>query len=1145
MKRIAVALAGALALGTALGFTLEEDFSIVDACGNSPAIDVERNTSLTHRHGWVEDGAYRIAVDGNRHFFATPPLGDFSLRLDFELIPFKRLDLTLGMKVFFRYDRVRRAGEELDVYFDRFRKLHFELNGRELDVSDGAATLSNLVGRTSTLVLAVKGREGTAEAFGRRVAFTLEDRAAERAVSPSVAGGGSAKGMIGFDQTLNEGSKLLLKKITLASPENPPKREVGRWNVELPRSQGSVTPPRYSVVAERYESGELEISAELGGLLPEMPKREKCGGEWSAMSERVESPYVRVGERKFYFWNGLKVLRTSDKGGAGMPWPCKRRWLLPSTSNLQPPTFNLSVGYEHLLMHPWRFAENGPYEAVYDGAGKLLYVGSALGKGKVTLEVKSPEDKALTALIPPDIPRREDALDHARRGHYFLETETSRFTLSAVFAEADFSPDEITLAPRLETVYGDKSAIAVTRLGERRTESLGGGLRCVRETFALAENPGVGVWHLETDFGAAPRRAHERTVFEVLPKPDDACGSQPALKPAENAQRNWHERCPPLASGLPVFVSVPNEIAYLEESAFDPHGDLGGAAHYYSIDMRYPAVGERLRIRELDHLYSRRYFTWVNRRNAKDLDMNSEGNRRLMRNCDYFGGYPNGKHQEGRFDFAQMRLSGPFQRQVIDDYLAERNLGWKIEGVLPTDAEFKRLFDSGWDAFKTYAKGRVDRYMKDFVDYLLSVNPRLARASYGPMPVYTARYKSPYTCEYDSHPIEDDKRLKANGSFFLFEDYHYSCDYPLCRPAYFVAAYLRLHPDGRYIYPEIYYPGFGRCADGAVYQAHPDRYPHLAHTHQRRIAYQYACGTPYAAPQGGFAYWTDYGFHARTPRTADMDEFLHAWGRIVKHPPARPVKSPAVIVDPDAFRRYGDFFEQYGAYDLRCPGFTDVRSDVNNLAEETVGYAYEQCVKAGYTTPVVATFADLDRFDATNCEFLILPPLAKSTPPEILAAIRAAKKRGVPLLGFVEACGMENELDYFMKEAPTRVERESFRQRYARGREGLSARVAAELASAFARLSPRPAAKTERGNLMAYTTAKGDIVAVLSDDSPIYNDPESYPATFRFTLSAPGLGEREIESDAPYAVVERSRDRVVLRTETDKDTALWFRFAAP
>lgn len=57
------------------GFEMSEDFSVSSPDGGAYGIVVERGSNLSHGHGWVEDGAYRIPVDGSRHFLAAPPLG--------------------------------------------------------------------------------------------------------------------------------------------------------------------------------------------------------------------------------------------------------------------------------------------------------------------------------------------------------------------------------------------------------------------------------------------------------------------------------------------------------------------------------------------------------------------------------------------------------------------------------------------------------------------------------------------------------------------------------------------------------------------------------------------------------------------------------------------------------------------------------------------------------------------------------------------------------------------------------------------------------------------------------------------------------------------------------------------------------------
>ena len=1139
-----------LAAGTVLtaqcasAFHVEDDFSVADPRGGAYGIDIDVHSALSHRHGWIDEGAYMIPVEGNRHFVAAPALGDFTLRADFDIDLF-RLNFTLGYVVYFRWDRVSGRGHRLEVAWDRNRTLRFTLDGRVIFTRQDADPLP-LKGQS--LVLSVSGRRGRVKTLGASVDF-------------EVASDSALKGEVGFDMPVNESEKMRFSRVSLDSPESPAASPAGRWRFALDQSQGFEEPAVYDVEFDRHADGVTRVTCRLSGMLPgRAPRKESGGHEWSSAVERLDSPYVKItgadgSSRTLFIWNGRRTYRDpqlrAKRGLPRQPWPVERVFYLRNV----PADFTLAAGYMAAMVNPWRFVGNGPHEQVQAKDGSFVFEGEALGPGRISFAASSPADKRIVSQIPSDLPQRERALAHARREHYFRESEEVRFSLSAVWRAADYESGEVALKPRVESVYRKPAGIQVETVSDK-VEDLPAGLRRRTVACCLARTPGVGVWHLETDVsGGAGVSRTERTVFDVLS--DDPNGP-----------------CPPLASGLPTFVSMPNEIKYLEESAFDPWGHLGGVAHYYAIDMRYPQTGVDLRVWNADHLYRRKWFTTVLDRNTGDLDPKSERNLTIMRNVDYLGMHIPGKHREGRFDLAFPHFYKNRQFQILKEYIAERRPALRLltperlaererENKGISSEELEEFFGLCWDDFKAYAGRRIAADTQAFVDYLLKENPRLARASYGPMPVYTAVYKSPYTLEYDSHPVETDPRIRANGSFWLFEDYHYSCDYPLSRPAYFVAAYCMLHPGGRRIFPEIYYQGWGRCEDGAVDQAHPSGYgAKLAFTHQRRVAYQYAYGTPYFR-DGAFDYWRDYGFHARNPEKEAMDEFIYAWGRLRENPPAAPLRSPFSVVDPDAFRRHGDFFERSAAYSLVGPGFNDDRPDVNNTAEEDVGWAHERCCAKGYATPVVTRLSDLARIDPASVEFVILPPLVSGTPPDALKAIRSLHERGVGLLGFESAVGLEDLFGEvsagevvatrqtawgrtaFFPKPPTLEGRSDFFTRYSRGRNTLSQRIEDALARAFAFLAPKPAVRTERGEIFATRTASGAIAVVLSETSPLYGDTDEYPATFRFTVGAPGIGERTIEADAPYSVVSRSRDSVTIRTRTDKDTALFFRFAAP
>jgi len=114
--RVLVAAAAAMCFAGADGFELVEDFSVHAPDDGAYGILVERNSNLSHGHGWIEDGCYRIPVEGCKHLLATPPLGDFHLELDYALGLPPRRTATLGVVVFFRYDRASRKGHRLEVY---------------------------------------------------------------------------------------------------------------------------------------------------------------------------------------------------------------------------------------------------------------------------------------------------------------------------------------------------------------------------------------------------------------------------------------------------------------------------------------------------------------------------------------------------------------------------------------------------------------------------------------------------------------------------------------------------------------------------------------------------------------------------------------------------------------------------------------------------------------------------------------------------------------------------------------------------------------------------------------------------------------------------------------------------------------------
>ena len=153
-KPILMFLTATSLLATGAGaapFSMDEDFSVRDERGLTPAIEIEKRSSLSHLHGEVTDEGgfgYRVLVPGNRHYLAMPPVGDFTLKVDYDLHLYYN-EFGLGYDVFFA------GGHVLRVYFDHDGTLGFFLDGRKF--ADGAKTLEKGVQEyPSTLTMEIR-----------------------------------------------------------------------------------------------------------------------------------------------------------------------------------------------------------------------------------------------------------------------------------------------------------------------------------------------------------------------------------------------------------------------------------------------------------------------------------------------------------------------------------------------------------------------------------------------------------------------------------------------------------------------------------------------------------------------------------------------------------------------------------------------------------------------------------------------------------------------------------------------------------------------------------------------------------------------------------------------------------------------------
>ena len=112
---VVVSVAVTAVLSASAEFSMSEDFTVADARGGAYGIVPLRDTALSHQHGWIEDGVYRIPVEGNRHVIATPRLRDFRLEAG------RHIEQVAGLPAFEANDKmiVPGAWDAMSHYYNQ------------------------------------------------------------------------------------------------------------------------------------------------------------------------------------------------------------------------------------------------------------------------------------------------------------------------------------------------------------------------------------------------------------------------------------------------------------------------------------------------------------------------------------------------------------------------------------------------------------------------------------------------------------------------------------------------------------------------------------------------------------------------------------------------------------------------------------------------------------------------------------------------------------------------------------------------------------------------------------------------------------------------------------------------------------------
>jgi len=987
-----------------MGYYFNADFSFCGEDGKPYDILIEQNTDLSHLHSTVKNGEYRLLVPGNKHLVWTPALKNFrtkfNLRIDTPPSQEECEFYRYGFRLFFRYDRFLRQGYLLEVliFHQTISACLFTINSRneKIPIAKSQKTLPAKFNRYR-LDCKVTVEENRVETTVNGIGFNLIDK---KNTFPGA-------GMIGIDRPFFSG-ELIIKKWLITSAEKVTRFKIaGPIGLELPCEHGMSVPYKYVLNLYRYQSGPYVMEIKLSGGIKERPQRIKRGDAWTHEMDRLTTPYVRIdsesGEiRKIILHSGsITLLDPEEKRPwlsvlyRNIPWPLKRKVYFETLPDVSKIVF--AVGYEFFENDPMNFLAGGPMEVICDVQGQVLYKGTSLHRGKIGVKVSSPPDKLLCSLIPDDIPDRKQAVEHARKNHYFLHKEKIRFSIDVYYHWQEFFSGELMLSLQVQDVFGEMVDTEILISGGREQENplkekLGIVVR--QWTAELSGSPEPGIYHLKLFLSLDNRTIYGETViFEVISEDPDA-------PPA------------PIASGLPELFSDTTETQYLERNAFDPLSETAGAMHYYSICyFPSPDGARRKQIWRLLGLYHRKLFLSFTPRTT-DGELSIEKNIDIIQHCNFVQ-IPFQGTKTARYDLWKVDT---YQNEVLDilyDFLhayPEETRNFKVltptmviraksmNTYLPEEALID-IVEHCWQKWLTYFSGRLaDVYRKQY-EKLRKINNRIRRCSGGPFPMYICHNKTAYFTNYFGHHLNSGTENYLDG-FWQFEDYPYSCGYPNTR-AIFPMLTLKLHYSRWRIFPEIYSGLWDGCNDGAVSQAHPPygTYDLPGETIKLRI-YEYAFAVVWFK-EGKFHYWKDYGFQFRNPKREHFTMLLSAWKKVRTHIPVRPVKTICFLHDMDLIGNHPDYYEK------NCNIYAPWK-DIFNTAEESLAYSYQVARNAGLPAGFAVSLKDLPSLSREDVDLLVLPPLPEGLDQKYLQAIRSLHQQGINLLGFESVAGLED-----------------------------------------------------------------------------------------------------------------------------------------
>ena len=658
-------------------------------------------------------------------------------------------------------------------------------------------------------------------------------------------------------------------------------------------------------------------------------------------------------------------------------WPFKRtvRFVKPSVP------FDLAAGFGLWHHNASPDQELAPAETVFDSRGRVLYSGLGIVSGENRkIEFFSQEKKEILKKLPKNDPRYDRAVKFAERNHYFFEKEVPQFRIR--ISSALPLPDvcRVTLEDAfLRPVRELECAMSF------RTESIGVSSVNISE-IAVEPLPGLacGVYHLRV-----------RSADPSVPVMEDYCAF-------EIMSRKKGALPPPRLSGFPFLYNARTETRGLMTDAFDPWLNAGSVneGHYISCTVMLPAAYRKYNMAPVIHAYGRENFAWIS---SRTLDKPAvEDNLDVIRDSDYANAGDCNERMSTTWAYsyygARLRTLIRFLETKNDpdfDLDAMRALAEKEEKKSVSPDVIRLLAEKYWEEWLDFNSRASEKWVANMLKKLRKVNPKIKLAQYGPYHIYAAALKS---CEA-LRMLGNDRLTPDLIHFWQYEDYPSSCGYGLERGLFFLTSSLMTIPGAR-IYPEVYTGGKLRqgCPDGAVFFAHPPfgirARPHRTTYFQRQIA-NFVYGSGYLTDEG-FRFWTERGFQACRFTRPWYEALMEVWPTVLKHEPLRPLKSAAYV------------FSEAGRKTPVMIGTTPYNIfDVRHTAFEDVPFAYECAFKAGICAGFQLTDEKLRSLSPDQTDILVLPPL-RGMKPDIIRRIRALHAKGVHLLTFENADGLED-----------------------------------------------------------------------------------------------------------------------------------------